>query len=129
MEKEFVEFKQSLELQNLGYNTAWRNSYWIVSPLLKNKPICSQADEESIADGTYRKNKEKLIIAPLYQQVFRWFRDKGFGINIYSKDNENKEWYFLIKKGTITTNDVVYKTYEKAELACLKKIIEIVKEK
>ena len=61
----------------------------------------------------------------LYQQAFRWFREKypylDFGIGkIHNGTNNyhyhiNLEWEFF--EGT----------YEEAELACLKKLIEIVK--
>ena len=61
----------------------------------------------------------------LYQQAFRWFRenypDLDFAVGkIYNGTNKyhyhiNLEWEFF--EGT----------YEEAELACLKKLIEIVK--
>jgi len=55
------------------------------------------------------------------------FINKGYVINIYSKGNDGIDWYFLIKKGTIDTNDEIYKSYEEAEAACLVKLNEITK--
>ena len=68
-------------------------------------------------------------LSPTFSQAFRWFRDKGFGIEIYSKSNDNEEWYYLTKKGTIDTPDKPYNLYEEAESACLDKLIEICKTK
>ena len=77
-------------------------------------------------------NKEKIYIgdsvkAPLYQQVFRWFREKIiFRIGEYRTKTGER---FTI----VTINDANFKeeylTYEEAELECLKKLIEIVKTK
>ena len=64
-----------------------------------------------------------VCAAPLYQQAFRFFREKyksnfiiGFGNDggYYRIGNLFSKWY---------------KTYEEAELECLKKLIEIIKNK
>jgi hypothetical protein len=67
--------------------------------------------------------------APLFQQAFRWFREKynlKSCIMFRTSMEDNKEYYDWLIKG----QEVVYRhfnTYEEAELACLKKLIEIVK--
>ena len=68
---------------------------------------------------------------PLYQQAFRWFREKhNLVFNFIS--------YNIVKPGeyhwSITWNDEakaggIVKTYEEAESACLDKLIEICKAK
>jgi hypothetical protein len=80
------------------------------------------------------------ISAPLYQQAFRWFREKywlvieismteikhNFEINIF--DTNTSKQVFIRK----TYEDIFalqFKSYKEAELECLKKLIEIVKEK
>lgn len=59
-----------------------------------------------------------------YEELFDLFRSKGFSVEVYSANNENVDWYFLIKKGTITTNDIVYKSREEANSECLKVLIK-----
>ena len=122
MEKEFVPYKQSLELKELGfdepcfgfYNNADGN-VWIKHTI-----------DESIKN-IYTGDFE----APLYQQAFRWFREK-YNLHSYIVDSKSYKWYFNIDDMTIddVISEVLYfKTYEEAELACLKKLIEIVKQK
>jgi hypothetical protein len=60
-------------------------------------------------------------IAPLWQQSFRWFRDKH-NLNGYCYiPNETGYWAYSLE------NKAKYSTYEEAQLECLKKLIEIVK--
>ena len=72
------------------------------------------------------------LLAPLYQQAFRWFRET------YRLDG--KPEYFLNNFYCFIINDMKqedtsrrlfteFSSYEEAELECLKKLIEIVKEK
>jgi hypothetical protein len=114
MNKEFVLYEEAVALKELGFDERCFTRYYESGKL---------ADNLSYLYHNYFGQ----VNAPLYQQAFRWFRDKGFAINIYSAGNDNKDWYYLIKKGTITTSDVIFKTYEEAELACLKNLIEIIK--
>jgi hypothetical protein len=72
--------------------------------------------------------------APLYQQAFRWFRDKhNMRFCIIDDHSNNEKPYSFTSEheyfyDTGTSNDW-FSTYEEAELACLKKLIEIVKKK
>jgi hypothetical protein len=82
------------------------------------------------------------ITSPLYQQTFRWFREKynlfgkvyivNFGADEYSFDiydlyEEKYKYENFIGAGASYTG--TFETYEEAELACLIKLIEIVKNK
>tara|TARA_B110000503_G_scaffold27536_1_gene43963 strand:- start:11665 stop:12042 length:378 start_codon:yes stop_codon:yes gene_type:complete len=77
------------------------------------------------------------VKAPLYQQAFRWFREK---YDLHSGiDNSISGYYGITKKRDVksslylsewvNTQEFPFKTHEEAELACLIKLIEIVKEK
>jgi hypothetical protein len=86
----------------------------------------------------------EYCVAPLYQQAFRWFREKHklngettylpnigmYGIiasdmTVKPKDLSKSE---NLKRGSkVTDNYAQYPTREEAELACLQKLIEIVK--
>jgi hypothetical protein len=82
-------------------------------------------------------NTNNCLQAPLYQQAFRFFREKHnlFGcIDLHTSTPIH--WYIriddIIKNDYIyhsEDNDLKFKTYEEAELACLKKLIEIVETK
>ena len=110
MNQEFIPYEQALELKELGY------------------------DIDSVSGYSYPDSDKLLTQAILYQQAFRWFREKH-GI-MYTVHNNIENWkntfhgaYTKINSNYESdyTND--FKTYEEAELACLKKLIEIVKNK
>ena len=117
MNKEFIPYKQALELKKLGFDEKCLMYYDYSCTLIES--------------GVYECK------APLYQQAFRWFREKHnlFGcIDLHTSTPIH--WYIriddIIKNDYIyhsEDNDLKFKTYEEAELACLKKLIEIVKEK
>lgn len=117
MEKEFIPYDLALELKELGFD----------------EKCLSYSTSNTDASG---RTWTSVIVAPLYQQAFRWFREKynlfceiqidrttdpKFFFDIYQyehfgnyKEIRIGEWY-------------LYRTYEEAELACLEKLIEIVK--
>ena len=77
------------------------------------------------------------IRAILYSQAFRWFREKHFYLSyVCAPYMEYNDFYFRIRHIGDVLNEgqlescesQVYNSYEEAELACLKKLIEIVKE-
>ena len=81
----------------------------------------------------------KIIKAPLYQQAFRFFREKykirgfitqkiagDFGFAIYVPNKENSAGKPFNRIEEFTKH---FTTYEEAELACSIKLIEIAKEK
>ena len=76
------------------------------------------------------------LSAPLYQQAFRWFREKyklqhhiwSGKLNhiFYGYDILNiEEQEFVVNNSDIGGGDCDYDTYEEAELACLDKLIEL----
>jgi hypothetical protein len=68
---------------------------------------------------------------PLYQQAFKWFRENHNIYNIilpsYADNKEVKDRFFYeLAIGKKLKQELEYhNTYEEAELACLKKLIEI----
>ena len=105
MDKEFVPYEQALALKELGFD----------------EPCMASRD---------MNNDEGLIQIPLKQQAFRWFRDK-YGLYHYvtTHDSTDFEWYIYDKDQNDFEDDTTQNTYEEAELACLIKLIEIVKNK
>jgi hypothetical protein len=119
MNKEFVPIEESLALKELGFDEPCFAFY---VPLL---------------DGTFeleikicQTHGKKIILAPLWQQAFRWFREKGFDFYIQYYVHTSVKYYevHLREEGS---QYVFGKSlaHEEAELACLRKLIEIVKEK
>jgi len=132
MEKEFIPYEQALALKELGFD----------------EPCLAQYRKYDVGEATldigFSKNEiiskfDNLVLfcsTPLYQQAFRWFREKynlfceiqidrttepKFCFDIFQYEHfgnyekiEVKEWY-------------LYRTQEEVELECLKKLIEIIK--
>ena len=78
--------------------------------------------------------KETDMSAILYQQAFRWFREK-YDLHAYVDSmrlttGETVYSYVIeITDGEESDDGKNWRTYEEAEIACLKKLIEIVKNK
>ena len=124
MKKEFVPYEQALELKKLGFNDECFVGYDIYT---KELYIGYENSQRTF-------NIEYYILAPTYSQVFRWFREKcklRFSIIDDHSDNDKPysfttehEYYYDTGSG----NDW-FRTHEEAEIECLKKLIEIVKQK
>ena len=129
MEKEFIPYEQALSLKELVFCEPCFGYYYTTNG--KDWQFAEKSEY-------YRLNDEINIgpsfslSAPLYQQAFRWFREKykiHIVINVTIIDN----WYFELynlndkRNAEIKTNQNEFKTYEETELACLNKLIEIVK--
>ena len=132
MNKEFVTYNQSLALKELGFDEPCLAKHDLKHILLRVEECKSQENAQEL----------DYILAPLYQQAFRWFREKHnlcgevYTVNmgaidytfqirdLYSEDikHDNFEVYTGGYVGT-------FLTYEEAESACLDKLIEIVKNK
>ena len=125
MNKEFIPYEQALELKELGFDEpciGWMRDWAKDVSLGKHEPSHHHASSCN---------------AILYQQAFRWFREKYnlFGcIDLHTSTPIH--WYIRIDD--IIKNDYIYhsedynlkyNTYEETELECLKKLIEIVKKK
>jgi hypothetical protein len=121
MEKEFVPYSESLELKQLGFD----------------EPCFAYYDTGIFTFWYHSEQQPDLVLnctAPLYQQAFRWFREK-YNLEGIIQHAEDRLWYkFHIStyleygKKNIHAG-FEYPTYEEAELACIKKLIEIVKTK
>jgi len=109
MNKDFIPYEQALELRQLGFNEQCFSFYDSDGQLYES-------------EGYYKQGYNVLgeeIIAPLYQQAFRWFREK---YNL-------REQYGVFPHHTIMMNYLIEGgREEEAELACLNKLIEIVKQ-
>ena len=123
MNKEFVPYELAVKLKELGFDEPCGNIYDNKKELrrsLLEYPIINSKNGFHESSG--------IITAPLYQQAFRWFREKC-GLNYIIKEVGQGRFEARVYKGDgWATWDFGYKfnTYEEAELACLNKLIEIV---
>ena len=122
MEKEFVTYEIGLELKQLGFDES-----------------CFAYYEDGVFIHWYDSKQENELLlnctTPTYSQAFRWFREKYdlfHSIN-YQDDNSGPgsfDYEILNKRGKSQCDECPeFNTYEEAELACLQKLIEIVKTK
>jgi hypothetical protein len=122
MDKEFVPYELALALKEIGYQSPNPiGGYRGGAIFYYDKGSELFYDGLPMYSSSYHEGQ---IIAPLYSQAFRWFREKhGIFSSIWCFETEQK---FFIEFGFgIHKFEVVNK--EEAELECLKKLIEIVK--
>lgn len=124
MKKEFIPYEQALELKELGFDEECL-AYYHQDEML-------EVDSLGIKRDHYRGKFG--VLAPLYQQAFRWFREKYDIYPIIEAKNYFKspiKWIYSTcnVNGSFEVGLTNHYTYEEAELACLKKIIEKVKNK
>ena len=124
MKKEFVSFEVAVNLKNVGFDEP-------CIALYKNKKLRYEIkDCNGIVDFYNEGGKVISYLAPTFSQVFRFFREKH---NLHSNikcvnTTYNNHFRFEIELNGETlacTNRI--DSYEEAELACLQKMIEIVK--
>ena len=126
MKTEFIPYEQALELKELGFNEYCLTSYL-------NGELQTSQSEMFWFQHNYRSHPaQEFISAPLYQQAFRWFREKykyNHSIVFTQHPFGTDEYQYMILLDDDEYVEINFKTYEEAELACLNKLIEIVKNK
>ena len=126
MDKEFISYEEALILKELGFNEPCFGYY-------------RDSDGQLFPYTYYEGQFDDLTLAPLYQQAFRWFREK---YKIWGTPEPTGSWRYAVvfrmeddkgkhNNGYLRENGEIrfYDTYEEAELDCLRKIIEIVKDR
>ena len=123
MEKEFVPFELAVKLKELGFNEPCWGYYHVNEGYSIGYAFC-YSDAESQPEIGY--------LAPLFQQAFRWFREK-YKLHAEIRSYTAKYFTIIVQECKDTVRyieyggiDLKFKTYEEAELACLDKLIEIV---
>jgi hypothetical protein len=116
MKIEFVPYELALRMRNLGFNEpcfVWADIY------TKENVYMYPTNENNM------NQYNETVSIPLFQQAFRWFREKGYLISFSSHDTSIHDFYIKWKPSKSILS-CAYDTYEEAELACLEKLIEIV---
>ena len=127
MNKEFIPYEQALELKELGFDEPCYAYYEYDTKLVYTSIVSQNTNSFWVLAC--------IISAPLYQQAFRWFREKHGLYGIYTMGDDWNNYYWQVwrndcmTKTYLCSSDYVYETYEEAEIDCLLKLIEIVKNK
>jgi hypothetical protein len=122
--KDFIPYEQALALKEIGFDEPCFK-YWVQT--YNDTHTWMDVHDKALNDDDCK--------APLYQQAFRWFREK-YGLDCFIDRGGAKGIYYAFVGGSEhgflygnNRNSPSEFTYEEAELACLKKLIEIVKSK
>jgi hypothetical protein len=136
MTKEFLPYDRALKLKQLGFDEPCFGYYKKTSLGNDSQNLVIQQTEIGFYNVILIPEHTR-ILAPLFQQAFKWFRENYSLYSLIGMHPNTKEWYSSYQnlnwsgKETldfIKTEDrsIRFKTYEEAELACLDKLIEIV---
>jgi hypothetical protein len=120
MNKEFIPYEQALALKELGFDEPCFAN-WIERDIRDGGGIVL----EMWSDEDTEYTPMSMLLAPLYQQAFRWLLALANKDKLFSNKwtiSYNEDYYSLFLGGC---NMGVFE----AELECLKKLIEIAKEK
>jgi glycogen synthase len=121
LDKEFMPYQESLELKELDFN----------------EPCLAQWDEMELyplqqggESAYFETNKNSRLsfntMAPTFSQCFRWFREKCKLSGITSHCSF-EIWDLKTEECIVEVYPI--SSFDEAQLACLKKLIEIVKTK
>jgi len=132
MIKEFIPYEQALELKEVDFNEfcfGYYNNKKELTFNINNNPVAK--------DYIWVGNEIipiEMILAPTFSQAFRWFREKHnlfsfiTTIDVYNQASDSYSFKFCFwLKDVENITMPVCETYEEAELACLKELIEMVK--
>jgi hypothetical protein len=133
MDKEFIPYEQASALKGLGFDEPCFGYYYTTNG--KDWQFAEKSEYYRLDDEINIGSKFSLL-APTYSQSFRWFREKhNILANVYANASGFLyEWHDTIGGTHRGYSDFegpndggVWDSYEEAELACLIKLIELIK--
>ena len=128
MKKEFVPYDIALAMKELGFD--------------EDCFACYTKDKELSLDYSDNKGEGHYFqdcATPLYQQAFRWFRE-NFNLNSWTFEKDGEIRFIIKRLNGITVYEYPpneeldtygldeFCLWEEAQYACLRKLIEIVKD-
>jgi len=129
MKNEFVKIEEALALKELGFDEVSLCCYF-------EGELRLTTDEEyliyELEGNSWRKNSDfnNSVTAPLYQQAFRFFREE-YGLVCGVREVCKGKYSFEIKRWEDYSFSSILRWFDSwavAELDCLRKLIEIVKQ-
>jgi hypothetical protein len=142
--KDFIPYEQALELKEFGFDEPCFGYY--VDGELRGinlgmeelggiEPYYQRFGFHTLSNHDIDNPNKIVVTAPTFSQAFRWFRE-NHDLRIWIESNYGVlKFEYVIATSNPNFIDKQfsdfsgYKTYEEAELACLIKLIEIVKTK
>jgi hypothetical protein len=123
MNKEFIPYEEALALKEIEFDEPCFAMF--MRDELKLRCYCHNSE--------FTESHQLIFIsAPTYSQAFRWFREKYDLDSHISRDYSlreiPKQYCYTINTEEGLEESKNFNTYEEAELECLKKLIEIVKD-
>ena len=120
--KDFVFHEEALELNKLGFeldkDSVFVFGYW---------NLIEHGKDWWTFDTRIHMDSVNYIEAPLYSQAFRFFREKhnlyGFVTSATHPDRKLRFSFHIVDNWDVNE---IFDTPEEAELACVKKLIELV---
>ena len=118
LEKDFIPYEPSLALKELGFDEPCICGY-------------SKSNEKLEIYSRFLVTKDSFTVdAPTFSQAFRFFREKyDMPCNLELLEDGWDYVIYMDIEEEIDLGEGPFTTYEEAELACLIKLIEIVKNK
>ena len=117
MEKEFVSYKRAVALKELGFVEDCMGWYGTIGVFFEGNMTIHQG----------------YLLAPLKQQVFKFFREK-YNLHCIINITLTSKWYFELynlkekRNSEIVLNEQYFNSPEEAENACIDKLIELAKQ-
>jgi hypothetical protein len=147
MNKEFIPYEQALVLKELGFDEECIASYDNKGNFKNPFEYNSEKTDGYVTNSSLKDHKNfnassnpallknyldnPFTAAPLYQQAFRWFREK-YNLHVNKTGNNYYTSFNMVEPKIEVLSFVRYTDienhYEEAELACLIKLIEICRE-
>ena len=134
MENEFLPYELAVEMKSIGFDEPCLGYF-----ASKDAKTIRLALWTHIGYVNANRLDDDLVTAPIYQQVFRWFREKHNLLgNVYSNasgwlweihDNEGGTHRFGSEWSGDCEESGMFTSFEKAEIECVKRLISIIKEK
>ena len=128
MIEDIVPYEESVALSQIGFvQSCWHAYHDLTWTSKEDKHKLETVHNLTSYMDSYAHQYINPVLAPTFSQAFRWFRNNHC---FYNQIHKRYGWEGIIRNsvnGDIEWNDGTYNSPEEAELACLKKLIEIVK--
>jgi len=137
MKNEIVPYEESLALAQIGFvQSCWHAYHDLTFPSKEDKHKLETVHNLTSYTESCIYQYVNPVLAPTFSQAFRWFRENHnlrCQINYIGGLINKTTWWDISVIGHYNTDpkewEMKYQPYEEAELACLRKLIEIVKTK
>lgn len=131
IENNFVPYQIALDMKSIGFDEPCLGVYY------ESKTFYIYTKSKGVKNSD-KTSQSWVFTAPTFSQAFRWFREK-YNIDAWVQPFTSKKSngdlylpdgtysYFIFKYGVWVRDGVDFLEPEKAELECIKKLIQIVK--